>query len=327
MAEETRRAPDAAWLMLGYAAVTGLADNALPALARNMGLWQFLAIRAALALLLLGAFVALRPSTRLWPRNARAVLLRALVHAAAIACFYAAMVALSPPQALAALFTAPLFAIGFDALHYRRAPRRTALGAVGCGFAGVLLALPASTAASGPGMALGLLAGALYAASTLMARRLCIDEHPLTLTGTYLGASGFVAAAAMLWLGLAGSGGGFLTRPPVWPGALDWALLAGQAAATLIGVTLMLGAWQRMDAARAGALHYLCLPVSGFCAWLLWGWLPRPAEIAGMGLIALAGLIVLADGSRTFRRPAAPRRSGHRSSRRVPPSRAAGPAG
>lgn len=296
----------AAWLMLGYAALLGLADNALPALARGMSLWQFLALRAAVALVLLRCLLALRPIDGLRPRRAPAVLLRALVHASSMTCFYGAMGFMPPAEARAALFTAPLFVVAFATIRARRPPTPIVAAAAACGFAGVTLALPGTGDDVEAGALLGLLAGALYAASNMMAMATCRDEHPLTLTATYMAVSGIVGALAMA-LPLP-AGGSFLSHPPVWPDLRGWLLVTAHAAATLIGVALMLAAYQRGDAARTGALHYVCLPVAALWSWLLWGWRPAPVEVCGMALILAAGVIVMAEERGVLSRSARPRR-------------------
>lgn len=222
MAAQGGRVRRAAGPLLGHAAVTGLADNAVPARARGMDRGQVLA-------LLLAGFAALRPAASLRPRNRRAVLLRALVHAAAIACFHASVSALTLPQALPALFTAPRFAAGFDALLRRRwTPLRPWPPPAAGGAAGLAGQRPRAGSGNGAGAARG---RALRASAMMTPRR-------------------------------------SRARPP------------GSGSTR-----------------RAGALHYLCLPAAGFRAWAIHGWLPWPAEVGGMGLIALAGLIALGDAS------------------------------
>ena len=317
----------AAGLMTGYAVIIGLADNIVPAITRVMSLWQFLALRSCVALLMLVMIMAVRPTLRLRPRSWQAVVLRAVVHGLSMTCFYAAMAFLPPAQVRAGLFSAPVFAIIFTTLIDRRLPGPAASMGAFCGFAGVLLALPVSGIAAGAGAALGLTAGALYALSNIMTRRTCRDEHALTLTMTYMLASGLIGIAAMALQVTLGSGNGFLSAPAVWPDPLDWLCIAGHAAATLAGVALMLAAYQRADAVRAGVLHYILLPVAGIWSWLLLGWVPSAPEAAGMMLIAASGVIVLADGKRPLRRPFFGRRSGRRTARPARPFRATGTAG
>ena len=66
-----------------------------------------------------------------------------------------------------------------------------------------------------------------------------------------------------------------------------------QAAGSLIGVGLMIRAYQIAAASRVAIFEYVILPASALWSYLLWAELVSPRAALGMGLIFLAGLIIV----------------------------------
>ena len=85
---------------------------------------------------------------------------------------------------------------------------------------------------------------------------------------------------------------GFLLRGWVAPTGpfLLWTFV--QAAGSLLGVGLMIRAYQLTDASRASVLEYIILPASAFWTWVLWGKGLEPMAVVGMALIVAAGTMI-----------------------------------
>ena len=85
---------------------------------------------------------------------------------------------------------------------------------------------------------------------------------------------------------------GFLQRGPVWPSATFYFWTFVQAAGSLMGVGMMIRAYQITDASKASVLEYVILPASAFWTWVLWGKGLAPLAVVGMVLIVAAGSMI-----------------------------------
>ncbi|MBD3765741.1 MAG: DMT family transporter [Rhodobacterales bacterium] len=287
----------AAGLIGIYAVLVGYTDNQLRQVAALGGLFQFHATRSVLALALL-AVVAPLLGLRLRPRSWGAVGLRCALHGVAMLAYFAALAILPVAQVLAGLFTAPIFALLIERLALRRPIGPVRVVAVALGFAGVVLVLgPDALAGAGVAVVLPVASGLLYALGHVVTREACPGESAASLLAGFF--------AGLLVLGLAGmavlaiwpqpvaqGAAGFALRGPVVPSAdvLFWVAL--QACGAVLGVRLMIRAYQIGTTSRVSVFEYLLLPVSAGWGWLLWGERLGPAALAGMGLIALAGSLI-----------------------------------
>lgn len=294
----------AAGLILVYAAVIGFTDNYVRVIAEDAGLWQFHATRMVMALAILLAVTPLL-GLRLRPVRPGAVLLRSLVHGTAMVIYFGCLAFLPVATVAAGLFTAPIFTllIGRFAFGQRIGPVRVA--AVAIGFLGVLFVLrPGQGAAPGPATLLPVAAGALYALGNLATKTWCAGERAEVLLAGFFLALGTFGLLGMAWLALwplpvpAGPDG-FILRGAVWPTGrfLFWTFV--QAAGSLLGVGLMIRAYQIADAGRVAVFEYMILPASALWTWALWGETLGPLALAGMALIVAAGLVI------ALRRPGA----------------------
>ncbi|WP_149142636.1 DMT family transporter [Gemmobacter caeruleus] len=298
-------APDrtlaAAGLVLVYAMVIGFTDNFVRVIAAEAGLWQFHATRSVMAwAILLGLMVPL--GLRLRPRNLRAVVARSAIHGCAMLIYFGALAFLPVALVAAGLFTAPIFVLLLTRFAYGHAIGPVRILAVAVGFLGVLLVLgpeAAGDAESGMSLAalLPVLAGALYALGNIATREWCAEESAETLLGGFflaLGLFGLIGMAVLtLWPLSGGSDAeSFIARGPVWPSGtfLFWTFV--QAAGSLLGVGMMIRAYQLADASRVSVIEYVILPASALWSWLLWDETLPPVAMAGMALIALAGVMI-----------------------------------
>ena len=293
----------AAAAILGYAIIIGFTDNFVRVIAAEAGLWQFHAVRGVTALAILG--VAARPlGLRLAPRNLRAVAGRSLIHGCAMLIYFGCLAFLPVAMVAAGLFTAPIFVLLIARFAFGHPVGPYRIAAVLIGFLGVILVLgPASGERIGAATVLPVAAGALYALGNLATREWCAEETAETLLAGFfvaLGLFGLIGMIALtLWplpLPVPEGVAGFVLRGATMPTGrfLIWTFV--QAAGSLIGVGLMIRAYQIAAASRVAIFEYVILPASALWSYLLWAEVVSARAAIGMGLIFLAGLIIAVRG-------------------------------
>lgn len=291
----------AAGAILIYAMMIGFTDNFVQTIARDGGLWQFHATRTAMALALLGLAAApLR--LRLRPRNWRAVAFRSLVHGSGMVVYFGCLAFLPVAVVAAGLFTAPIFVLLISRFAFGMHIGPYRILAVAVGFLGAMLVLgPDSGMAVGPATVLPVVAGVLYALGNIATRQWCAGESAETMLAGFfaaLGAYGLLGLAVLaLWQPEAPAGAeGFILRGAVWPtpSFLLWTFV--QAAGSLVGVGMMVKAYQMAEASRVAVFEYVILPASAFWTWALWGEVLSMRAMAGMVLIFAAGLVIAVRG-------------------------------
>jgi drug/metabolite transporter (DMT)-like permease len=287
----------AAGLILGYAMVIGFTDNYVRVIATDTGLWQFHFTRTAMAMVLL-ALAVLPLRLRLRPVRWQGVVARSAIHGLAMVIYFGALAFLPVALVAAGLFTAPIFVLLISRIGYGRPIGLWQAGAVLMGFVGVVLVLgPEAMAGASLAAVLPVLAGAMYAMGNIATREWCAEESAETLVAGFFLALGVIGAVGMVVLTLVPlevplGTDGFLQRGPVWPSGtfLFWTFV--QAAGSLVGVGMMIRAYQITTAARASVLEYVILPASAFWSFVLWGETLGWMAWAGMALIVAAGTMI-----------------------------------
>lgn len=297
MAETQNRTLAAALAVLVYATVIGFTDNFVRVIARDGGLWQFHATRTAMALVIL-AFVALPLGLRLRPKRAQRVLARSAIHGTAMVIYFGALAFLPVAQVAAGLFTAPIFVLLIQRMVFGQSISLWQALAVAVGFLGVVIVLgPEVMKGASAAALLPVIAGALYALGNIATRAWCEDESAETLLAGFFGMLGVFGLIGMAVLTLvpveAGDGPAqFLFRGAEWPtGTFLWWTFV-QAAGSLLGVGLMIKAYQMSEAARVSVFEYVILPTSAFWTWAIWGETLVWYSWIGMTLIVLAGVMI-----------------------------------
>ena len=290
-------------LIAGYAVLIGFTDNFVRTIAAEAGLWQFHAMRTAMALAVLG-LVAVPLRLRLRPVRRRAVAARSLIHALAMVIYFGALAFLPVAVVAAGLFTAPIFVLLIGGVVYRQPIGAVQIAAVALGFGGVVLVLgPQAMAGASLAAVLPVVAGALYAVANVATRAWCPGESAEVLAAGFFVALGGIGliGMAVLWVvpvPVADGAAGFLGRGVVWPGAAVWGWILVQAVGSLLAVGLMVRGYQITTAAKASIFEYLVLPASALWSWLLWGEVLGPLALVGMALIAAAGVLIARTGRR-----------------------------
>jgi drug/metabolite transporter (DMT)-like permease len=296
----------AAGLITVYAMVIGFTDNYVRIIASEAGLWQFHLTRTLMAMALLG-LAAVPMGLRLRPVNLRAVVARSAIHGCAMVIYFGALAFLDVALVAAGLFTAPIWVLLISRFVYGHAIGPFRILAVITGFVGVILVLgpEAMSGASLPAL-LPVIAGAMYAMGNIATREWCGQESAETLLAGFFGMLGIIGAVGMLalWLvpiAVPAGAEGFLQRGPVWPSSTFYFWTFVQAAGSLMGVGMMIRAYQITDASKASVLEYVILPASAFWTWALWGTGLAPLAVVGMALIVAAGTMIALRARQTER--------------------------
>jgi drug/metabolite transporter (DMT)-like permease len=287
----------AAGLILVYAMVIGFTDNYVRVIAEEAGLWQFHLTRSLMAAVLL-ALAMVPMGLKLRPVRWGAVVARSSIHGAAMVIYFGALAFLDVALVAAGLFTAPIWVLLISRFVYGHAIGPVRIFAVIFGFVGVVLVLgPEALAGASLPAVLPVLAGAMYAMGNIATREWCAQESAETLLAGFFAALGVIGAVgiAVLWLApiaVPVGAEGFLQRGPVWPSGTFYFWTFVQAAGSLVGVGMMIRAYQITDASKASVLEYVILPASAFWTWVLWGTGLAPLAVVGMGLIVAAGSMI-----------------------------------
>jgi drug/metabolite transporter (DMT)-like permease len=283
--------------VLCYAVIIAFTDNYVRVIAVDAGLWQFHATRTAMAFGILALF-AVPLGLRLWPQRPGAVLARSVIHGIAMLIYFGALAFLPVAQVAAGLFTAPIFVLLIQRLAYGQPVRGLQVLAVAIGFLGVVLVLgPEVLSGASLAALLPVVAGAFYAMGNIATRAWCEGETAETIVAWFFGILGLMGLVGMAVLALfpvpvPPGAEGFVQRGAVWPSGtfLWWTFV--QAAGSLLGVGLAVKAYQLAEASKVSVFEYLILPASAAWGFVLWGETLGWTSVAGMGLIALAGVLI-----------------------------------
>lgn len=305
-------------LVLLMAGVFTLAfqDSLVKLMSAQTSFWQFQTLRSIGNI---GFLVLLASITGgiglLMPKNRRAVLLRAILLTICMFFFFSGAPYLSIAQMAAGLYTYPLFVSLLAAPLLGEVVGRWRLTALAIGAVGAGLLLSPWDDGFSAVQLLPIMAGFFYATNILMLRRACRNESPLALA--------FMVGIVFLISGLLGIG--LLSAFPLaqdiresmpfvaigWPeltlAVAGFALLAS--VLNLTGNICMSRAYQTADASLLAPLDFSYLVFAAIWGRLLFDTWPSQQALAGMALIACAGVItawreqLTASRSRKFRGP------------------------
>ncbi|MGR3759784.1 DMT family transporter [Roseobacteraceae bacterium NS-SX3] len=283
----------AAQTMLAAMVIIGITDNTVPLIAEHIGIGQFYILRALVALPLIWAMARLGLGS-VRPQRAWAVLLRGGLLALSMLFYFCAVALMPIAQALAGLFTSPVLIVIISVLFLKLRIGPVRIAAVAAGFAGVLFVLQPDPADFDWMILLPVAGGLFYALASIATGTLCRRESTVSmllamlLMQALLG--GLALAGLALWpLPAAEGADGFVTRPWVWPvwDIAPWLLVQGFAAVS--GVFLITKAYQLGEASFVAVFEYSVIIVGPAFAWAVFGQALSLWQMAGIGLIVLAG--------------------------------------
>lgn len=277
----------AALCVIAAMAMIGYVDNLVVQIAAEIGLWQFHFIRAVMGIPMILA-LALAAGWRVRPRRVWAVGLRGLLLAASMLCYFGALGFLSVAQAVAGLFTAPLFVLLISALWFRAPVSGANIVAVALGFAGTLLVLQPDPTRLSPAIVLPVLGGVFYAFAALTTRRICAGEGAMALLLGFFTAMLLVSGVGSFVVTQTATGGeDFLTRGWTAPSGLALWLTFVQAVAAVVGVGLITRGYILAEAPMVAVFEYSLLIFAALWGWWLWGQTLDP--LASLGILAILG--------------------------------------
>ncbi len=290
--------PLAACFLVGALFILGLQDALVKLTSSEVSLWQMQTIRATgnlLLLVMLSKF--LFGSARPRPQRLGAVSLRTILLVATMILFFGGVPFLTLSEIAAGLYVFPLFVAVLSAVLLGEpvGPRRVV--AILAGFCGTLLILKPGTESFKWVSLMPVAAGLCYAAMILTTRRLCREEHPITLA--YGVGIGFVV------VGLAGLAVMSALEVPeaaaAWPYLLaGWRPLEAWAFGIIVATSFLnlaanlslTRAYQTAEASWLAPFDYSYLIFATFWGYMIWGHAPDALAVAGMLLIAGAGSFV-----------------------------------
>jgi drug/metabolite transporter (DMT)-like permease len=227
------------------------------------------------------------------PENWRPVLARAVVLSTSMMLYFGSLGLMPIAQALAGLFTSPIFVLLINVLVMGQRIGRWRILAVFAGFAGILLVLQPGGDGFSLWMVMPVAAGFVYAISAIATRSWCAGESALsllTMNMLVLGVIGGVMSVVLTSSGWAGDT--FLSRGWTWSfaDALPW--IALQAVGSVIGVFLIIRAYQMDEPTNVAVFEYSIMVFAPFFAWILFAQNLGLLEGVGIAMIVSSGLII-----------------------------------
>lgn len=262
----------------------------------TLGVWQLFLLRSALALpvLVVAGLIAgakqqalSKPTSWVWLRSALLI--------AVWIVYYASLPHIPLSVAAAALYTLPLFIVGFSALWTEDTVTKTHAWATVIGFAGVLLVLRPAGDAFSPYALLPILAAMLFALAMVLTRVHCQQEHPLAMAANLhlsfilAGSAGLIALQIMPGLQTET----FLSRPWHSVDAQQWRLLILLAASLLIASVGTALAYQKAPGAIIGTFEFAYVGFAVLWGFVFFGEVPDGLTLAGFALIVTAGILTI----------------------------------
>ncbi len=206
--------------------------------------------------------------------------------------FYFAALAIMPiAQALAGLFTSPIFVLLITALVMKQPIGPWRILAVLIGFCGILCVLQPTPSDFDYRTLLPVAGGFFYAISAVYTRSHCVEESTVSLLAGVALALGLAGALGVLVLAIGGAAGaeGFVTRGWVWDmrPAAPW--VVAQAVGSTAGVFMLIKAYQVGETSYAAIFEYSVMIFGPLFAWYAFGQTVGIMQVIGIGLIVAAG--------------------------------------
>lgn len=276
-----------------------LQDAVIKYASSDLTLWQLYVLRSALALPVLVGIAGMKFNTRatLVAATGGWVTLRSCLLVAMYVSLYAAIPVLPLSTLAAGFYTGPLFIAILSTVLIGEPVGIRGWFAVATGFSGVLLIIQPGSGAFSLLVLLPVLSGLFYALAAILTRDRCQHDTPVALAvslNLVLLATGAVFSLALLvWQPSGMFFPPFLAGPWTAMTRHEWALIIALAALIVgIGVGLA-AAYQAARPVIVATFDYSYLIFSTFFGFVLFAETPDLATVIGMGLIAVAGLIMV----------------------------------
>lgn len=286
----------AALTMMAAMLVIGCIDNFISLIAIDSGLWQFQVLRSAMGLPLI-ILASVFGFGTLWALRLWAVALRSFFVAFAMLFYFGSLAFMPLAQALAGLFTSPIFILLITAFILREPVGPARIFAVLLGFIGILLVLDSDWSTLNWISFLPVVGGMFYAMGAVATRQLCEGESTLSMLAMLFIIQAIIGAVALAFLGqfefsVPEGAAGFIQRGWVWPVSAALPFIFLQAVGSVLGVGLIIRAYQIGTASYVAIYEYSVFISGPFFAWMLFGQTVTALQAGGIILIAAAGIVI-----------------------------------
>jgi drug/metabolite transporter (DMT)-like permease len=240
--------------------------------------------RSALGLLFLLPLVAPLGWAGLRTERPGEHLIRGIAGLATMACFFYAIAHMRLPDAVLLNYSLPLFMPFVEALWLGEPVPRRLWGPIGVGFAGIVLILKPGIGVFQPVALIGLLSALFASVAQVGVRQLTRTEPLVRIIFYFAAVSTLLSAipAALSWR---------------TPEGMEWWLLLAIGGSGTVGQLLLTAAYGSASAARVGPFIYSSVVFAGLLEWTLWGSVPDALSLAGMVVVAAAGVLALRIGA------------------------------
>lgn len=294
--EQEKSSVLASMLMVASMAIIGVIDNFVIRLAETIGLWQFHLCRALLMLPLI-ACLSLLGLGSLRPQRYGIVALRSVLITLAMLFYFSALALMPIAQALAGLFTSPIFVLLISALFLKQHIGPWRIVAVLLGFAGILCVLQPDPQAFDVKTLLPVAGGFFYALSAVVTRTHCAGESTVALLAAMVVTLGIAGGTGLVWLAFSPievpvGPDGFVMRGWIWPmhNAVPWVVV--QAVGSTIAVFMLIKAYQLGEPSYVAVFEYSVMIFGPLFAWVAFGQTIGLMQVIGIGMIAIAGALL-----------------------------------
>ncbi|MER9074170.1 DMT family transporter [Mesorhizobium sp. M0904] len=273
-----------------------IADAIIKITISVMPLSQFIFLRSCVTIPLLISMMKWRlPQVSLSPASPGWAMVRSSLLLSSLLIYYASLSRLDFSIAAAVYYTIPLFITLFAAFWVREPVGLQGWLGVALGFVGVLLMLKPQAGDISKHTLMPLAAAILYALAMGLTRTRTRAENPFVLALTFNLIAIVLAGGASLAAIIAGTDGGQSLLIGEWVpmGWSQWALMVLLSITMLIGSVCTAVAYQCAPSAIISTCDFSYLAFAVLWGVLLFSERLDGASMLGIGLIALAGIIVI----------------------------------
>jgi drug/metabolite transporter (DMT)-like permease len=269
------------YMILAIAALSGM-DALGKRVAAHYSVFEMLAVRSTVALVLILAFLAARRRLEtLRTRQPGGHALRAFCGLVAFVCFYAALRHLPLADAVAIAFASPFLVTALGRFVLKEAVTARQWLAIGVGFAGMLVIVRPGGSGFHPAALLVILCSLAYATMMVLARWMTRPHRP---------ADGNLTFVFYMLAGQASVG--WLVTATRWraPDAAALAEMAGMGVLGIVGNYGLAEAFRVAPVATVAPFEYTGLLWAVVLGAVLFGDVPAPTFWVGAAIIVWAGL-------------------------------------
>lgn len=277
--------------------VIGLIDNFVRFIALEASVWQFHFLRSTIGCIAIIVFCVYKGHS-LWPQRPGIVFIRSVLIASSMILYFGSLTLMPIAEAGAALFSSPIFILGFSVLFFKTKVGFLRILCVVLGSIGVLMVLKPDIGNFSIFTIFPLMAGALYAMGQILTRHYCADEKTSVLLFGFFAMIGFLGFGGLIILTLldlspetTNIAPFFLSGwKPITSEFIFWTLI--QASGSLLAVAGLIKGYQVAEPTFVTIFEYSFLIFAGFWGWIIWSQIPDAIGIFGIALIIGAGIVI-----------------------------------